>query len=241
MPKFIGLPDIKAGPKADAHPYPFQIGYQTREFINGFIFYNVISDLSAAKQISTLEGIKAFINDVKKDFYSPQVIKDNLAILDKYIAIFSSIPFKNVLITLNSQWDWYVRKLAAFIEFCRSSTNADTLPKEIQKKLKMIGFLSILEQLSTLEAATGICFNISESNRTNLHSMSLLRNIGIHNRWEVDEKYIELSNEKHWQIGEIRTFNQHDLSKWDLSIQEVIQVITKEVAVKYKDAPAYTG
>ena len=45
----IPLPSISENAESTAHPFPFQAGFQTLEFIQGSIFYTTVADLSAGE------------------------------------------------------------------------------------------------------------------------------------------------------------------------------------------------
>jgi hypothetical protein len=52
----IPLPKITKAPNAIAHPFPLQITFQTYEFINGMMFYAMVSDIASGKYVRLPKG-----------------------------------------------------------------------------------------------------------------------------------------------------------------------------------------
>jgi hypothetical protein len=75
-----------------------------------------------------------------------------------------------------------------------------------------------------------------------VREMSLVRNIGLHNRWEVDEGYLKQTNSTGlWAVGDIRTVESTELLRWHQDLMNVINATWPPIAERYVDAPAFTG
>jgi S-adenosylhomocysteine hydrolase len=82
-------------------------------------------------------------------------------------------------------------KACGFIKFALKYIHPPQRDHEIRKRFKRIKDLSIICQIQTIETVTGVTFGISEEVLTSTKEMHLVRNIGMHNQWEVDKKNIE--------------------------------------------------
>lgn len=102
-----------------------------------------------------------------------------------------------------------------------------------------IDHLNILNQLTLLEKASDVKFNLSDENLSSLKEMSLVRNLGLHNRWEVDKQYQEKNNSNDWEIGEIRVFDPIELYDWHESLIEAVNMTCVEIAKKFNQAPDF--
>jgi len=81
-------------------------------------------------------------------------------LLEKYKDVFKITVFQNVLVTINSHWDWYIRNLGNFVRFARTCFQSPLLNKTGKSDLNRIGFFSICQQLAILEKSCGISFGI---------------------------------------------------------------------------------
>lgn len=236
----IELRKISTEKDTKAHSYPFQIAYQAQEFIQGAIFYISIADISSGtyfKQVNSL-------NELRLQFIGGggelSTWEQGWQILTKYEDIFKITVFQNVLVAINSHWDWYIRKLGEFISFARPYVPSPVLNHKEENDLNRIGFLTICHQLAVLEKTCSLDFGISNSEKEVLMEMSLVRNLGLHNRWEVDQKYLDLTPDKRvWMNGELRLFDSTELKIWHENMLKVISKTSKMVAIKYLGVPSY--
>lgn len=185
----ISLPKVTKGPSCKAHPFPFQIGFQTLEFIQASIFFTSVRDYISAEYLErnkSLEGIKYTMmgNGLSKGDW-----EKSFNCLTHYKEVFKSWVFQNVLIQIKSHWDWYIRRLGEFIVFANQYVLCPPLSSKDKKTLQSIGFLPLKKQLKTLEKVSGVKFNISKDVLDALLEMAFVRNLGLHNRWEVDSFY----------------------------------------------------
>ena len=116
MPR-INLPGIEEKPNRQAHPYPFQIGYQALEFMHASIFIASFSDIASSKQIRRLNGYHEVEEAFKAEGVTDSTIGAAWAIVRKYEGVFLKTVFQNVLISMRSHWDWYISRLGDFVSF----------------------------------------------------------------------------------------------------------------------------
>jgi len=234
----IPLPEMTARPNAKTHAYPFQIGLQTQEFMQGGIFLGAFTDVAAGKYIRLPKGIDDIENELMSNGLDRKTIADAWAIIEKHTDIHRSWLFQNVLVLIVSHWDWYIRKLGEFVEFGLVSEDAD-LNKKSARRLSRIGFEKIEDQIDILESVTGLSFEIQDSDRRHYNELSLVRNLGLHNRWEVDAHYLDRTEERGFAEGDIRIFDQTELEVWHGAIVRLVGSMTAPVGVRFVEAPAY--
>lgn len=237
----ISLPNISIEKNNKAHSYPFQIAYQVQEFIQGAIFYAFLSDISSGIYFKQTNSIK----ELKEQFIAGggdlSTWNRGWLILDRYKDIFKITVFQNVLVAINSHWDWYIRSLGDFVIFARNYVQSPFLSKKEESDLGRVGLLSICHQIATLEKSCGVGFGISGGELGSLKEMSLVRNLALYNRWEVDQKYLDsTSNKKRWNIGQLRLFDSSELGLWHQSLLGAIKKSWQPIAIKYVNAPSFS-
>lgn len=239
MDNEIQLPKVTVEKENKAHPYPYQISLQTLEMIQATIFWHICADTAAGKILRTSDGITRIEQELSTKGMPKKDWEEGWEYLYKYINLFEGLIFKDVLVSMRSYWDWYINKLAQFVIFGQNYLD-DKLPDGKIRLLKRITFKEINEQISIIENSCSLDLKISDDSRGHIKEMSLVRNLGLHNRWEVDELYIQKTLEyKRWQIGEIRVFSDNDLRIWHKSLSEMINQSCKHIAIKYVSVPTF--
>ena len=235
----IPLPRLSRKEDARAHSYPFQISLQTQEFLQASLFYATISEVSKSEFMSLPNARQTLESKLIAHSFSEETIAESWRYMDTYKDVLKGTLFQGVLISFNSHWDWYVRKLGDFVTFARNIVESPCLnPKQVSK-LRRIGFVPITEQLSILELASGVTFKLGESDIDNLREMSLVRNLGLHNRWEVDEAYLRLSACRTYAKDEIRFIQEGELGDWHASLIRALSETSIALAIRYVDAPDF--
>ena len=216
------------------HPYPIQIGNQTIEFIRATWFNIFLTDAMA--ELYTESNPKRWKENVFSRMQGQGI--EASAILPGWDSLKNNMEFfrhtnvHSAVIALCSQWDWFVRNLSTFIiEYKKYSQNPSS-----DSGLKSNGMKPILEQIKTIEKSLSIVFLINPADKAILKLTSDTRNIGIHNRWEVDARYLQSDSDK-WKIGEIRIINSDELKNWGEAFNRCIEVIAHDVAVITKQFP----
>lgn len=235
----ISLPKVTKKPNCKAHPFPFQIGFQTLEFIQASIFFTTLLDYISGEYLGQLTSLEKIKSKMIKDGLSDDEWEKSFECLTKYRKVFEKWIFQHVLIQIRSHWDWYIRRLGEFIVFARENAPCSPLSQKDKEELRRIGFTSLNKQLKILEKASGVKFNISKDVLDKLLEMALVRNLGLHNRWEVDSFYINRTNTLGWSIGEIREFDSIELGEWHKCIMNVINKTSVEISKKFVQAPDY--
>lgn len=235
----IKLPKVAKAVNAKAHPFPFQIGTQTLEFLQGTVFYVSFTDVATGEFVripGALDKMKAIFLE---RLHTEETYDEAWEQLEKYQEIFKKAAFSNVLISLCSHWDWYLRKLSKFVELGRAHVASPELSASETKELARLGYAPFLRQVELLEKASGCSFDVSEAIRGQLHEMTLVRNLGLHNRWEVDERYLQISKTGGLAVGDLRLIGVDELYAWHRSLIHLISETSKEIALGFIDAPDY--
>ena len=240
MVERIPLPKVMMQKDAKAHPFPCQIALQTQEYMQGVVLYFICADRAAGEFVRLPNGLNILKATLLKDGMQERDWESGWNYLSKYQKLFQGVVFQNVLIVIRSCWDWYVTKLAEFIIFACENNTDDALSKKDQKSLRRITHPEILEQISILERVCNLGFRVPEKTKQYIKEMSLVRNLGLHNRWEVDQDYLDKTSEHNrWQLGNIRTFDVLELKPWHGSLIDLISKTWRPMAIQYVSASPY--
>jgi hypothetical protein len=235
----IPLPKITKAPNAMAHPFPLQITFQTYEFINGMMFYAMVSDIASGKYVRLPKGLDKIEEEVLQGGLSKKAWDEGWEQLQKYMPVFEKSVFQSVVILARSHWDWYIRQLGGFVRFARKHVPSPLLDKQQQKSLDSVDRKEIKKQLSILEESCGVTFSIPNTVMSSVEEMSLVRNLGMHNRWEVDSFYLSKTSTTNLEVGDVRLFEITELQNWISSLTKLLNETSLPIAEKYVFAPDY--
>jgi hypothetical protein len=233
----IDLPSVKQTENSKSHTYPLQIAMQTLEFTQATLLYIMMLDYMSEKYLIQDKNLDKLREDMISLGIKEKAWDDSFSYLAKYKEVFKRYVYQNVLIQIRSHWDWYIGHLALFVLYAREYTSNTSSVKE--KELISIGYKSIEKQIEILEEACDVSFNIYQNTIEQLKEMSWVRNLGIHNRWEVDEKYFKKTKSANWKIGQIRVFDNREIMTWHQSLVTVINLTWPEIGKRFKKVPAY--
>lgn len=143
---------------------------------------------------------------------------------------------------MRSHWDWYIRKLGWFVEFARAKCGGPPLSKDIETQLPLVGKkeMPLATQLQILRQATGLPLSIDTEVMEAAQEMALVRNLGLHNRWEVDEVYLNKSSHPgNWAVGEVRLVHASELVPWRSALSQLLIGTWSPIAQLFVNAPNY--
>ncbi len=212
---------------------------QTQQFLQAFLFHLTITDTAKSEYMRLQGSFQKLESILLEHSFSKGAIAECWDYLEKYKVVFQGTLYQSVLIALNSHWDWYARKLGEFVAFARNHIASPTLSGKRKKAFENIRYKSITDQLEILQTASGVAFNLGEDDLENLKEMSLVRNLGLHNRWEVDREYLRRSASTNLTEEELRIVEEDELGSWHASLITVLSETAKVVAIKYSAAPDY--
>lgn len=233
----IPLPSVTSADPRRAHPFPLQIGYQTLEFLQGTLFYAAFADIAAGQQVQRPGGVDEVEKLMKDSGLESTTLDQGWNILQRYKTVFEGYRYQAGLIAMNSHWDWYIRRLAAFIRFSRSHLSLPPLSKDKESNLARADFLPMADQLCIIQVSTNVDLLLSDSDTAELSEMTLVRNIGLHNRWEIDEVYLRKTSRSGLSVGNLRFVTPDELQCWHSLLIKVINRSSAELAKVYCDVP----
>lgn len=233
----IPLPEIERNGDRGIHPYPIQIALQTQEFMQGVLWHAAFADIAAGEYVRLPNGVAKIEACMSQRGLEPMVSSEGWKILAKYQSIFGGVVFQTVLILLNSHWDWYVRRLSEFVAFARNFVESPPLSKKRLRDLARADYLPIDQQLSVICEAAGIELRLAVEDIDELVEMTLVRNLGLHNRWEVDARYVGRSNRATAHVGELRLVAADELRQWHALLVQVLNASALACAKRYTAVP----
>jgi hypothetical protein len=235
----LTLPVVSRREDSQAHPFPFQIALQTLEFLQGMMFHASFGDIAAGELVRQPGGVSHVEQIMRERGLRAGVTNQAWMIIRKYQCVFEGLVFQSALIGLNSHWDWYIRKLCEFIRFARSSVGGSSLTNHDEKRLSRADHLPLGEQVEILELTIGVALPLSVTEKQELREMSLVRNLGLHNRWEVDAQYLKETTRVGLEIGDLRVVDIAELQNWHSLLIKLLDSSASECAKRFNAAPDF--
>jgi len=234
----IALPKVSNKPDA-AHSYPFRIGMQTLEFLQASLFHASFLDIATGKLVRQPGGLKSIEDEYVHSLGSKETYDEAWTHLTKYQEVFVGATLQSVLIAFNSHWDWYLRALRDFVVFARPLLPVSPLPAGDHKKLSRVDRLPMPEQLDVLVRILGVDLALTHVDTEEMHEMTLVRNLGLHHRWEVDGQYLQLTSRVGYQVGEIRVVEIEELQRWHALLMNLVTRTASKIGRDCVGAPPY--
>ena len=108
------------------------------------------------------------------------------------------------IVTFSSTWDWYVRRLAHFC--CESLLEEGNTWKPLRR-------VPLREEIAWLDKACG--GTAPAAAVSDVCECTLVRNLGVHNAWAVDEDYLRRSpNASRFVVDDIRLATHTEILGW---------------------------
>jgi hypothetical protein len=222
-----------------AHPFPFELGFKALELLQAHVMHAIVADMAAGEYVRQPKGIEIIQAKMLLGGAGIDTINQGFSLLQKHFETFEFLPFQSTLIAMNSAWDWYIRNLAGFITVARTRSGANSLGPAIEKPFIRVGSLPIGEQISVLEAVLDCQLPLTEIQTDALKEMALVRNIGIHDNWQTDEKYVSATKQDMKILGAFRKISVTELEEWRAAMETAISALTKNTAIRYKAIGVY--
>lgn len=222
------------------HAYPLRLALAALRFVQGSMYYSAITDVAVNQYIRSTSHA---LDNIKMAFSQKGISEEDWEIgwacLDDYLKVFPNPVFQNTLFSMRVHWDWYIGKLGKFVEFARQYVRGPYMDGKLKKNLTYIGYKDIVVQLEILEQSTGIKIHLEDAVIESIKEMSLVRNLGMHNCWEIDEIYLRSTRKPGWKAGQLRHITLPELMDWKTSLDAVIQETSYLTAETYSAAPDY--
>jgi hypothetical protein len=219
------------------HTYPLTIALRAQKLIQGSVFYGVFVDMAAGQYVRLVSDPAGKIKHLLlQEGLSEETYEVSWECFREYMDEFQHPIYQHGLYSMVSHWDWYISRLGKFINFARKYYSPQ---KSEDPNLSKLNRKPFKDQISILKASTGVPFSFQEDSVDLIEEMNLVRNLGMHNEWEVDEDYLKKSRIKNWKIGRKREFNMPEIEKWHSALLNVISVSANDVARNYAKAPKY--
>ncbi len=219
------------------HLYPMRIALRAHRLIQGTLFYNVMADTTIGLYFG--EGVDSIIKLKQKLIDSgikEETYELSWSCFEEYINEFKNPIFQHAVYSIISHWDWYVSNLGRFVYFAETNLSPH---KKLDKDLLKLSTKPFARQIEILQTQTNITLEVETKNLGLVEEMHLVRNLGLHNQWEVDVTYLKNSKNKNFEIGMKRLVETPELEKWHSAFIKLIHESSSRLAHHYADVPNY--
>ena len=226
-----------SNPKIIKHSYPLMIALRTERLIQGSLFYSVFMDTATGLYVREESNSEEKIKETLiKSGWKKETYETSWSCFEDYLKEFVNPIYQNTIYSIISHWDWYVSNLGKFIHFAKSHISPYT---GVENSLLRINRLPFINQIELIEKSTGIKFPMDNYILTNIEEMHLVRNLGMHNEWEVDGDYLKHTKTTGWKICQKRQLEINEIENWHSAFIKLITVISNDIAILYAQTTDY--
>jgi len=219
------------------HLYPRKIALRTQRLIQGTLFYNVLADTTIGMYFSEVpDAVEKVKGKLIKSGWSEDTYEISWSCFEEYINEFKNPIFQHAIYSIIGHWDWYISNLGKFIYFAEEHISPD---KKKDKDLLKLSSKPFAKQIDIIKNQTGITFKIKDEDIDLIEEMHLVRNLGLHNQWEVDETYLKNTKAKNFEVGNKRLIETPELEKWHSAFVNLVLETSSQLAVLYTGVPSY--
>ena len=219
------------------HLYPRKIALRAQRLIQGTLFYNVIADTTIGLYFGqgpvAMEKMKEVLIG---SGWSEDTYEISWSCFEEYINEFKNPINQHAIYSIISHWDWYISNIGKFIDFAEKHISPD---KKRDKDLLKLSNKAFAKQMEIIKNQTGIIFKIKDEDLGLIEEMHLVRNLGLHNQWEVDETYLKYTKTKNFRVGKKRLVETPELTIWHSAFIDLVLETSSQLAVLYRGVPPY--
>jgi hypothetical protein len=220
------------------HLYPLKIALRAQRLIQGSLFYDIFMDTATGQYVRTVPNAERTIKDflINNAGWNEETYETCWACFEGYVKEFQSPIHQHAVYSMISHWDWFISNLGKFIDFAEKSLSPE---KQTDKDLLKLNLKPFTRQIEIVKKETGIPLVIADDTLDLIEEMDLVRNLGMHNEWEVDETYLKKTKTSRFKFGDKRIFYIPEITKWHSAFLQLIGALASETAVRYAQVPKY--
>ena len=212
---------------------PWRLGARAMEMIQLSLFYAAFTDIATGEYVRLPSGIENMDKLFAQKGMDKQTYDECWKLFEEHLSTIKNMPYQSVLISMNSRWDWFVRNIKDYVGSSMTASNQATLDKKIQSSWNRVDRLPILEQLKAIESIGEDQFDLAAENCSELEEMTLVRNLGLHNNWEIDEIYLRRTIRRGYKLGATRVLALPELMKWHEILHQLIIKTCKMISNRF--------
>ncbi len=227
---------LSSGSNQPANLYPMKIALRAQRLIQGSLFYGVIADMSIGQYFSVVPDAEKKMKELLiNSGWSENTYETSWSCFVEYINEFENPIFQHAVFSIISHWDWYISNLGKFIYFAEGEISSD---KKRDNNLLKLSTKPFAEQINIMKKQTGITIKM-EKDLELIEEMHLVRNLGLHNQWGVDNTYLKHSKNKNFEIGKKRLVEIQELEKWHSAFLDLVAETANQIAILYAGVRSY--
>lgn len=220
------------------HVYPVKIALRAQRLIQGSLFYDVFVDTAAGQYVRTVPNPERKIKDflINNGGWSEETYETSWTCFEGYVKEFPNPIHQHAVYSMISHWDWFISNLRKFIDFAEKSLSPE---KRTDKDLLKLNFKPFAKQIEIVKKETDIPLVIDSATLDLIEEMDLVRNLGMHNEWEVDETYLQKTKMSRFKLGNKRIFDIPEITRWHSAFLQLISALASETAARYAQVPKF--
>jgi len=219
---------------AGHHGYPHRLAQYVREMVLAQFTYQVVKRAALQTLVRHPDGLEKLRMELNVDGdggLREDVFRDHWQIERRFVKMRPIWDNQDIILHWSSAWDWFIRRVAQFISKAQ-------LAKGIAVSHKKVLNMPFRQQISWLDRSCQSHIT-DERSLGAVEEMIRVRHLGVHNAWQVDQKYLGEHPASSFRLGQIRVVEDRELSIWQAAMLEVIDRCASVVAERFSDAPSH--
>jgi len=222
------------GPNSKAHPYPLNLDMTIRKKIQGVFTYFIITDQATYLHFSRgPNSYNEFDARIRSQGFTNGIDNESWQDFKLYIEAKPEPLAQQIIFNIEFSWDRYLNGIREFIQKGNKSLNIN-FSNDDNKIIKRMHLSPFPDVVSCIDRNIGFT-DISHKEIDSVTELSLLRNLGVHNDWIIDETYLQKTKETNVILGELRVFTASDIAPLYQDLLISMRKITSVISKFYKD------
>jgi hypothetical protein len=228
---------MNSGTSAHQHLFPIKIALRAQQLIQGSLFYDVFVDTATGLYVRVIPDAEGTIKaKMVKDGINEETYETSWSCFRAYLNEFQNPIYHRTIFSIISHWDWFISNLGRFINFGEKILSPRKQP---DKNLLKLSFKPFSKQIEIIKKESRTPLIIDQEIIDLVEEMNLVRNIGMHNEWDVDETYLKYTKTKQFKFGQKRIFDISEMTRWHGAFLKLIDTLSSEIAIRYSHVPNF--
>ena len=225
------LPEVIPEDHPGEHPFPTRIALFTEAFIDTTISYLVIND--RAVEVGTGRGMQVMriVDSLIEEGASKEDLYFALKFGAEHRDFFQAFTRQNATVLLMNEWEWFHSRLMSFARWALRHEGG-SLPSTNR---------GIVGEIRRIEEVARQTLPLTDEERDALNELEMVRDLGMHHRWEMDRRYINANRLSEDYIGVLRIPRYDEIMNWKRTLAKTVQHCAMEMGRRFVEAPDYWG
>jgi hypothetical protein len=217
------------------HPFPINLEMTTRRKVQGIFMYFTIVDNASHLffKPDNPNALNLLIERLNQIGVSTKTFDSSWQDFVIYMESKPSTTVQQAIFNIEFAWDRFISEIKHFMIRGNEILNI-TLPDKEKRILKRLDKYSQREIIDYINKNIEVT-NITEREIVSITELCLLRNLGVHKDWVIDNDYSKKTTTQYKKIGELRDVDFSEFQIYFSDWMNILGKISRPISEFYKD------